>query len=152
MPFLRRRGIVASESDMRRHTFPESLSTTEQLPASTASTDLPTLFSPPDGPSMPPVPAVPATPPGDSLSSSIHATRSGDDLLRRPESPPIQEETSKHHRFSLLRFRTASDSQLAAKAKLHAAAERPPVPRRTCILFTPSFTSLLTVSCKYNSP
>ncbi|KAF2086503.1 hypothetical protein K490DRAFT_44119 [Saccharata proteae CBS 121410] len=54
----------------------------------------------------------------------------------RPPSPPIQEHTPQTRRFSMLRFRHASDPQLSAKAKEHAAAAAaaaaaegtPPVP------------------------
>ncbi|KAF2187495.1 hypothetical protein K469DRAFT_685962 [Zopfia rhizophila CBS 207.26] len=45
-----------------------------------------------------------------------------------PPSPPVQEHTPNTRRFSMLRFRHASDSQLSTKAKEHAAAEAPPVP------------------------
>jgi hypothetical protein len=48
-----------------------------------------------------------------------------------PPSPPVQEATPNTRRFSLMRFRHASDSQLSVKAKEHAArdSERaPPVP------------------------
>jgi hypothetical protein len=46
-----------------------------------------------------------------------------------PPSPPVQESTPNTRRFSLLRFRHASDSQLSLKAKEHAAREpAPPVP------------------------
>jgi hypothetical protein len=46
-----------------------------------------------------------------------------------PPSPPVQEATPNTRRFSLLRFRHASDSQLSVKAKEHAAREpAPPVP------------------------
>ncbi|KAF2477482.1 uncharacterized protein BDR25DRAFT_1386 [Lindgomyces ingoldianus] len=43
-------------------------------------------------------------------------------------SPPIQEHTPNTRRFSLMRFRHASDSQLSTKAKEHAAENAPPVP------------------------
>jgi hypothetical protein len=50
-----------------------------------------------------------------------------------PPSPPVQDATPNTRRFSLLRFRHASDSQLSLKAKEHAAREPappvPPVPR-----------------------
>ncbi|KAF2270113.1 hypothetical protein CC78DRAFT_528605 [Lojkania enalia] len=47
----------------------------------------------------------------------------------RPPSPPIQEHTPNTRRFSIMRFRHASDSQLSTKAKEQAAAEEaPPVP------------------------
>lgn len=46
-----------------------------------------------------------------------------------PPSPPIQEPTPNTRRFSLMRFRHASDSQLSTKAKEHAARDdAPPVP------------------------
>lgn len=49
----------------------------------------------------------------------------------RSVSPPVQEESSKHRRFSMLKFRHASDSQLATKARHHAdASPVPPVPKR----------------------
>ncbi|KAF2015533.1 hypothetical protein BU24DRAFT_180166 [Aaosphaeria arxii CBS 175.79] len=46
-----------------------------------------------------------------------------------PPSPPVQEHTPNTRRFSMLRFRHASDSQLSTRAKeQQAAAEAPPVP------------------------
>lgn len=46
-----------------------------------------------------------------------------------PPSPPIQESTPNTRRFSLMRFRHASDPQLSAKAKEQAARDTaPPVP------------------------
>ncbi|KAF2763474.1 hypothetical protein EJ05DRAFT_39852 [Pseudovirgaria hyperparasitica] len=45
----------------------------------------------------------------------------------RPPSPPIQQSTPKTQRFSMLRFRHASDSQLSIKAKEQAKGT-PPVP------------------------
>jgi len=48
-----------------------------------------------------------------------------------PPSPPVQQATPNTRRFSLMRFRHASDSQLSVKAKEHAARESerpPPVP------------------------
>lgn len=62
------------------------------------------------------------------------------DPFERPESPPVQEETPKHHRFSMLRFRTASDSQLSARSRQHLQAEKPPpMPQRTYLPFFPVF-------------
>ncbi|KAG9376778.1 SEC7 domain protein [Pyrenophora tritici-repentis] len=45
-------------------------------------------------------------------------------------SPPVQQHTPNTRRFSLMRFRHASDSQLSIKAKEHAQADEdaPPVP------------------------
>lgn len=45
----------------------------------------------------------------------------------RPPSPPVQEHTPMTRRFSLMRFRHASDSQLSLKAK-EQAVDAPPVP------------------------
>lgn len=50
------------------------------------------------------------------------------DIQGPPPSPPIQEHTPNTRRFSIMRFRHASDSQLSAKAKEHAAGSAPPVP------------------------
>ncbi|CAN8095735.1 unnamed protein product [Discula destructiva] len=84
------------------------------------------------------VPAPPVTPPHDSPSSSPATPDNTNrlhphDQLDRPDSPPIQDETPKHKRFSMLRFRNASDSQLSARAKrqalAHADESAPPVPR-----------------------
>lgn len=53
----------------------------------------------------------------------------------RPPTPPVQEHTPLTRRFSLMRFRHASDSQLSARAKEHAAQaaqaadDAPPVPQ-----------------------
>ncbi len=106
---------------MRRHT----------TIAGPAAADLSAVASDP-----PMVPAPPVTPPTDSPpSSNGHSAVA--DLPSRPDSPPIQDETPKHRRFSMLRFRNASDSQLSARAKQQAQAlalaeKPPPVPRRTC--------------------
>ncbi len=61
----------------------------------------------------------------------------------RPVSPPVQTQSIKQKRFSMLKFRNASDSQLALKARsqagaVGAAADAPPVPKsESCfLLFT----------------
>ncbi|KAL1606522.1 hypothetical protein SLS60_003927 [Paraconiothyrium brasiliense] len=46
----------------------------------------------------------------------------------RPPTPPVQEPTPLTRRFSLMRFRHASDSQLSTRAKEQAAEDAPPVP------------------------
>ncbi|KAF2449021.1 protein transport protein sec73 [Karstenula rhodostoma CBS 690.94] len=46
----------------------------------------------------------------------------------RPSTPPVQEHTPLTRRFSLMRFRHASDSQLSTRAKEHADDDTPPVP------------------------
>lgn len=165
MPFLRRRGVQASDSDMRRHNetersssgnankfhtlprFPSKrpASRDEQHPTTTSAADTAapsssstsSLSAVPEtnAPALVVVPAPPITPPHDanvSTSSLGLAVPSVSEPIDRPVSPPIQEESSKHRRFSMLRFRNASDSQLAAKARLQAAAEKPPpTPRGT---------------------
>jgi hypothetical protein len=58
-----------------------------------------------------------------------HEARSRASSTTRPETPPVQEETHRHKRFSVLRFRNASDPQLSLRAK-QQAEKPPPVPRR----------------------
>ncbi|KAL1860479.1 hypothetical protein VTK73DRAFT_7302 [Phialemonium thermophilum] len=147
MPFLRRRGNMASESDMRRHSSLDHSSLTKSPPS---------YLRPDPGAapaaggavaehgSVPPIPAPLSTPPTDarsSTSSSIHPVSSAAHSLDRPATPPLHNETPKQRRFSMLRFRNASDSQLAAKAKQMAAADKPPpVPRPPEIITTaPTF-------------
>ncbi|EFX01000.1 guanyl-nucleotide exchange factor [Grosmannia clavigera kw1407] len=172
MPFLRRRGVMASESDMRRHTsffnplaiskqaspppirpetaIPESevrkysiqlprfssnvVAAAEQDRANAGGLDSLSLNT-----IAPSFPAPPITPPVDSIHQG-EATRGAMSIesdMDRPESPPIQEQTPKHHRFSILRFRNASDSQLAARARQQALAEEmPPMPRPPEIITT----------------
>lgn len=129
---------------MRRHSLFDALpgvpplkeppiraeSSTSDLPAALTSVaeDAPAPPSP-----VPPSPASPTSPmelPRDSISvASTHAQ----EQPRASVSLALPDDSNKHRRFSMLRFRNASDSQLAAKAKLHAAAEKaPPMPRRTC--------------------
>lgn len=119
MPFLRRRGNMASETDIRRHTFF----------ASSTSGDLP-----------PPLPSQPEQTDDDDDGPNeqhVHPQPTDESTNNRPESrpesrpdtPPIQEENSKHRRFSVLRFRNASDSQLSLRAK-QQAEKPPPLPRR----------------------
>ncbi|KXX81740.1 Protein transport protein sec73 [Madurella mycetomatis] len=147
MPFLRRRGNMASETDMRRHSLFDSLAVPvpKQSPIrSESSTDLPALTSvAEDGPS-PIVPASPADFPRDSIS--VASTNAVPSVVDASDGPgyPVPDESQKHRRFSMLRFRNASDSQLAAKAKLHAAAEKPPpVPRPPAIITTaPTFAPI----------
>ncbi|KAF5497056.1 Protein transport protein sec73 [Colletotrichum siamense] len=161
MPFLRRRGNMVSETDMRRHTILDA--DAPQLPP------LPQHFPPQQPqqqqqpqqeqqPQQPPLP-LPQRPPQEvprvSVSASISETPSTsltvpaqtdgdidtstrldpDDADARPDTPPIQDETPKHRRFSILRFRNASDSQLSLRAK-QQAEKPPPVPRPPEIITT----------------
>ncbi|CRK37897.1 hypothetical protein BN1708_007562, partial [Verticillium longisporum] len=143
MPFLRRHGNMASESDMRRHSalpdtsipqlslprFTESESTTSAIAATSIASTHPA-----------PIPESTTTPLEPTRSSSLdHATSQAstddEDSISRPETPPIQDETPKHRRFSILRFRNASDSQLSLRAK-QQAEKPPPMPRPPEIITT----------------
>ena len=79
--------------------------------------------------------------PSDFLSPTVAAERSslsgsaaggstrGAGSEQRPISP-IEEEQVKYRRFSMLKFRHASDSQLSTKARLQARGDVPPLPER----------------------
>lgn len=121
---LRRRGL-SSDADMnRRHSeiFTANNATptavgrnSEQIPRNESSAQFLSPFGV----------AIKSTP--SPLSST--APR----LAERPISPLIQEEHPKHRRFSMMKFRNASDPQLSSRAKLQAtqAAEAPPpLPKR----------------------
>lgn len=130
MPFLRRRGIMASENDMRRHTF-FAPTTSNTSTTSEHSPQLPQLSQPPSQIEQPDVDGdVDGDVGNGGEPVSQQSTRESPATSpSRPESPPIQEENSKHRRFSVLRFRNASDSQLSVRAK-QQAEKPPPVPRR----------------------
>ena len=143
MPFLRRRGHLASETDMRRHSLLDSFTASasaSKLPQvraepSTESPALPSVSEDSQPPKTPTqmAPLSSSALPRDSLSAaSSHAVPSIVEPSANGHSHSPDDTAQKHRRFSMLRFRNASDSQLAAKAKLHAAAteKAPPVPRR----------------------
>ena len=132
MPFLRRRGVMASESDMRRHTtlFDPKVQANSNLPTpQSASQPLE------NGAASQDTNAGKSSTSLNLDSNPIQDTaRVSYDSYDRPESPPIQEETPKHRRFSMLRFRNASDSQLSTRLKQHQQAEKPPpMPARTVL-------------------
>ncbi|GKT48836.1 protein transport protein SEC73 [Colletotrichum spaethianum] len=192
MPFLRRRGNVVSETDMRRHTildtesvpqlpplpqhFPQQPQPQQQQqqqqqprPQSQQHQKQPFDPQPQEAPqsqtSLPPSQGQQelqeieqeqhSEEPRGSVSASIREPQSTllavpvqldgdaeesveqnpDDPDARPDTPPIQEETPKHRRFSILRFRNASDSQLSLRAK-QQAEKPPPVPRPPEIITT----------------
>lgn len=123
MPFLRRRGVMASESDMRRYTTfldrkppadtclnPDSASHRLQNGAISHDSDSSRL----------------------STDPNADGARLSQDSYDRPESPPIQDETPRHRRFSMLRFRNASDSQLSTRWRQQQQATEtpPPMPER----------------------
>lgn len=104
---------MASETDMRRLT-------TAFAPASDDVPELPPPPQPEDEPVMP---------------LSRPQTRESGSSLDRPTTPPVQQQSNKHRRFSVLRFRNASDSQLSLRVK-QAAEKPPPVPRPPAIITT----------------
>lgn len=81
-----------------------------------------------------------------SADPNAETDRASQDSYDRPESPPIQDETPRHRRFSMLRFRNASDSQLSTRwrQQQQAAAEKPPpMPEPPAIITTaPTMNSL----------
>ncbi|KAH6668808.1 hypothetical protein B0J14DRAFT_150949 [Halenospora varia] len=132
MPGLLRRRGPTSDLDIRRHSFlsPEGINTppvldgraSEQIPRRPSAAEF-----------LEPVR-------GDGTSESRLSAESGLDQLERSTSPPVQEETQKHRRFSMLKFRHASDSQLSTRARLQAAQASagppPPIPQPPAIITT----------------
>ena len=115
---LRRRGPT-SDADTRRHSFfAGDPSASDTLAARTNNqlhrkTSASSFLSRPSNASMPAINEPSEEPENRSLS------------------PPVQEETSKHRRFSMLKFRHASDSQLSTRARQQAdASPVPPLPNR----------------------
>ncbi|KAM0210212.1 hypothetical protein ACHAQI_006006 [Fusarium lateritium] len=145
MAFLRRRGNVSNETDIRRHTFFESSASGDipEFPSqSEENNDHGTEESYRPQPSREPTrdsinsrtEGFPETRP-ETRSESRPDSRPEGQTESRPDTPPIQEGNSKHHRFSVLRFRNASDSQLSLRAK-QQSEETPPVPRPPEIITT----------------
>ncbi|CZT06960.1 related to sec7-domain protein [Rhynchosporium graminicola] len=129
---LRRRG-PSSNAELRRHSVYSAESSTdlpvpvvdgrvsEQITRRLSAADLLSPY---------------AASKGQSLSGT--AAESGTESMHRTVSPPIQEESQKHRRFSMLKFRHASDSQLATRARLQARADAdtPPLPQPPAIITT----------------
>ncbi len=182
MPFLRRRGVMASETDLRRHTTlthhnsttalnsePTTSASTSVSGSALASASTPALTNRNNGDNGKIEEEEEEEESNGGGSSDLVGTsasdyvatanaggtggtggagadseirngagfgrfrRQSEDIFGRPESPPVQPETPKHNRFSMLRFRTASDSQLSARSRLHQAEKPPPMPQRTSI-------------------
>ncbi|KAG7118326.1 Arf guanine nucleotide exchange factor sec74 like protein [Verticillium longisporum] len=134
---------MTSESDMRRHSaLPDTSIPQLSLPRFTESESPTSAIAATSIASTPPapIPEPTTTPLEPTRSSSLdHATSQAstddEDSISRPETPPIQDETPKHRRFSILRFRNASDSQLSLRAK-QQAEKPPPMPRPPEIITT----------------
>ncbi|KAI1126814.1 hypothetical protein F5Y10DRAFT_205437 [Nemania abortiva] len=162
MPFLRRRGVMASESDMRRHTtlFDHKPPTDTFLNPESASHRLGNGAASHDSDSGR-LSADPSTNSNSNLNlnpnadADADATRPSQDSYYRPESPPIQDETPRHRRFSMLRFRNASDSQLSTRwrqQQQQATEKPPPMPEPPAIITTaPTVNSLASGSSNKKS-
>ncbi|KAK2612916.1 hypothetical protein QQS21_001027 [Conoideocrella luteorostrata] len=121
MPFLRRRGNVASETDMRRHTLFNTprASLTDEDASVPSDPSVSRSTAPENAVSLSQQPTHDSEPPEHSLEQYA------DDLERQ----------NKFRRFSILRYRNASDSQLSLRAKQQAETP-PPVPRPPAIITT----------------
>lgn len=130
---LRRRGL-SSDADMRRHSVAIDESATIQHEAATiaqgrASEQIPRNVSNFLSPAMAATHPSPSSAPR-SISSTPRLSTSA---VERPTSPLTQEQHSKHRRFSMMKFRNASDPQLSSRARLQAAQASeapPPLPKR----------------------
>lgn len=111
MPFLRRRGNPALESDTRQQA--DSARSDKDADKSAAAT----------------------SPDGDAAELDEYATATAqtprDSTTSRPDTSHNQDDASRQKRFSVMRFRNASDSQLSLKAK-QQAEQLPPLPSSTC--------------------
>lgn len=114
MPFLRRRGNAPLESEAR-----PPITNRESVEDAAADASL----SPPS--------TLPLQASSSNMESASPWLESRASVAsQRPEMTAAQEESNRQKRFSLLRFRNASDSQLSLRAK-QQAEKPPPVPRRT---------------------
>lgn len=111
MPGLLRRKGLASDADMRRHSFYTPTSESNDQPP------VPSI----DGRASEQIPRRPSATEFLSTTTGTDGPapeRTADEVEGEPQrsvSPPIQEETHKHRRFSMLKFRHASDSQLSTR-------------------------------------
>ncbi|KAL6862359.1 guanine nucleotide exchange factor [Trichoderma novae-zelandiae] len=108
--------------------------------------------APDDVPELPPPPPPPSQPDDKAADppSRPQSRESVSSSLDRPSTPPVQQQSSKHRRFSVLRFRNASDSQLSLRVK-QAAEKPPPVPRPPAIITTAPTMTMETKSLKKSS-
>ncbi|SPN98852.1 related to sec7-domain protein [Cephalotrichum gorgonifer] len=129
MPFLRRRGNMASEADVGHQAATTTTTTSSGTNTNTAN-GRPSAEV--DVHHHTRASEASSTPTETELSDNSHPStppsrQNGSHPPTRPHSPPIQEQSEKHRRFSTLRFRNASDSQLSIRHKQHAESA-PPVP------------------------
>ncbi|KAH6603341.1 hypothetical protein Trco_008116 [Trichoderma cornu-damae] len=116
---------MTSETDMRRLTAAFAPPASDDVPELSLQVRLPDDDAEPE-----PEPAT-----------SRPQSRQSATSLDRPPTPPVQQQSSKHRRFSVLRFRNASDSQLSLRVK-QAAEKPPPVPRPPAIITTAPTTDM----------
>lgn len=103
---LRRRSIVEPYNLFRHQ---------EQLPPSSSSTDY--------------LPQRRDAPSNDGVTSDLaESVEDEAPAADAPPSPPVQKQTANHRRFSMLRFRHASDPQLSYNAKHDHDEPVPPLP------------------------
>ncbi|KAJ6444189.1 guanyl-nucleotide exchange factor [Purpureocillium lavendulum] len=131
---------MASETDMRRHTA-------ANVPIDSEETDgdrdreaasVSALDASASNQALPSKQEKHGQPVFDDAGISLSQTTShgSESTANRPDTPPSPlPEPSKHKRFSVLRFRNASDSQLSLRAK-QQAENPPPVPRPPAIITT----------------
>ena len=130
---------MASETDMRRHTAVAVPSASDDTDTDAARRDavapvaVPALDACESNPTQAPKQKKHTTQSAiDDASASLSRNPSHESAstANRPDNPPSpQPELSRHKRFSVLRFRNASDSQLSLRAK-QQAENPPPLPRR----------------------
>ncbi|KAH7309432.1 hypothetical protein B0I35DRAFT_482210 [Stachybotrys elegans] len=122
MPLLRRRSRIASETDMRRHSLHATSPTATYL------------HEP-----LPPLPqhlGVFHDGADDDRDRQHRRLDSSDNSeLTSSNNPAPLDDSNKHRRFSILRFRNASDSQLSLRAR-QQAEKPPPIPRPPEIITT----------------
>lgn len=127
MPLLGLRSVDPEKEFRRRSTLDLTnlfRNNGQQRQASSSTTDLQTESNPRTKVAEP----LPYSDSGNGKADGNEDT-AGDEA-ESPGSPPIQQLTSNHNRFSKLKFRHASDSQLSLKAK-RQAEHTPPVPAVT---------------------
>ncbi|GJN81155.1 hypothetical protein PLIIFM63780_004687 [Purpureocillium lilacinum] len=136
---------MASETDMRRHTAAAVPSASDDTDTDAARRDavapvaVPALDACESNPTQAPKQKKHTTQSAiDDASASLSRNPSHESAstANRPDTPPSpQPELSRHKRFSVLRFRNASDSQLSLRAK-QQAENPPPLPRPPAIITT----------------
>ncbi|PHH84990.1 hypothetical protein CDD83_1074 [Cordyceps sp. RAO-2017] len=151
MPSLRRRGKVVSETDMRRHTSPATTAFDNNPntsgPSSKTGQEINHIKRQPQ-----PKPSLPSVQQQDygkrheqlqlypSLSETVWpepSNRDSEPAAPTSDASPADAKlgSNRHRRFSVLRFRNASDSQLSLRAK-QQAEKPPPVPTPPSIITT----------------